>query len=79
VAVAKLKVSDIRGPVLLDDRLAMQPQFKLSNYDAITITARISFSENATPTVGDIQGQSERVNRPFPAQPIAIVLNEVVE
>ena len=79
VAVAKLKVGDIRGPVLLDDRLAMQPQFKLSNYDAITITARISFTENATPTAGDIQGQSERVTRPFPAQPVAVVLNEVVE
>ena len=38
-----------------------------------------AFTENATPTPGDIQGQSERVTRPFPAQPVAVVLNEVVE
>lgn len=79
VAVAKIKVGDLTGPVLLDDSMAMQPQFALSNYDAITITARISFTENAIAVPGDLEGQSSVVERPFPSEPVMLSIDTVVE
>ena len=79
IAVVRTKVGDLMGPVQLNDSQAMQEQFALSKYDEITVSARISFSGTPSATKGDIQGNSEPIKRPFPAQPVTIILDQVVE
>ncbi len=79
IAVVRTKVGDLSGPVVLDDSRAMQAQYTLSKFDEITINARISFSGNATAASGDIQGSVASIKRPFPAEPITIMLDQVVE
>ena len=79
IAVVKTKVGDLMGPIVLNDSQAMQAQYSLSKFDEITISARISFSGNATASTGDIQGSIAAIKRPFPAEPITLVLDQVVE
>jgi cytochrome c-type biogenesis protein CcmH len=46
----------------LDDSLAMMPERKLSNFDAVTVEARISPSGDATAQAGDLYAASATVN-----------------
>ena len=56
LAVKRLKASDLPISVILDDSLAMAPQFKLSTAREVIVTARISASGQALPSSGDLQG-----------------------
>ena len=79
IAAIRTKLGEVMGPLKLDDSQSMQEQFKLSNYDEITLVARISFSGSPTAVAGDIEGSIASVKRPFPAEPVELILNQVVE
>jgi cytochrome c-type biogenesis protein CcmH len=78
IAARRMKVADFRNVILLDDTTSMQAQFALSNYDEIQINARISLSGGPNASSGDIQGKIASLKRPFPAEPVTIVLSDIV-
>ena len=57
LAIVKKKVSDLPLTVTLADNMAMVPSMKLSNYQKVTILARISSSGSANLQSGDLQGE----------------------
>ncbi len=61
LAIVKKQVSDLPFTFKLDDSTAMSPQMKLSNFAEVVVGARISKSGQATPTAGDLTGQSAPV------------------
>jgi cytochrome c-type biogenesis protein CcmH len=69
LAAAKHKVKDLPLEVVLDDTTAMMPQMKLSNFDQVTVGARISLSGNPIAQTGDLSGEVS----PVAVQPNAAV------
>jgi cytochrome c-type biogenesis protein CcmH len=61
LAIVKKQVSDLPFTFKLDDSTAMSPQMKLSNFADVVVGARVSKSGQATPTAGDLTGQSAPV------------------
>ena len=61
IAVLRKQVKDLPLQFTLDDSMVMQPQMKLSGFDQIVVTARVSKSGNAVPQPGDLQGSSEAI------------------
>jgi len=77
LAIVKKSASELPTQVTLDDSMAMVPAMKLSNFQEITVLARISSSGLATPQPGDLQGQVSQVNLAKPDK-VEIVINEIV-
>ena len=59
LAVNKLKQFQFPITVTLDDSMAMMPDLKLSNFEKVEITARVSSDEAVTVQMGDLEGQSD--------------------
>jgi hypothetical protein len=59
LAVNKLKQFQFPITVTLDDSMAMMPDLKLSNFEKVLITARVSSDEAVTLQAGDLEGQSD--------------------
>lgn len=59
LAVNKLKQFQFPITVTLDDSMAMMPDLKLSNFEKVEITARVSSDEAVTVQAGDLEGQSD--------------------
>ncbi|TQV86424.1 c-type cytochrome biogenesis protein CcmI [Aliikangiella coralliicola] len=76
LAVVKTNLRDLPELVTLSDANAMRPEFKLSNFSQVRITARISKSGNAIAQPGDIEGQSDILRAPFPSTSIAVELGK---
>ena len=77
VAVEKLPAATLPQVVILDDADSLMPTAKLSQLQAIEITARVSASGDATPQKGDFQAVPATV---LPGQNAAAVLiDRVVE
>lgn len=55
LAILRKKVSDLPFEFALDDSMAMSPDLKLSQFDRITVSARISKTGDALPHSGDLE------------------------
>jgi cytochrome c-type biogenesis protein CcmH len=76
LAIVRKRVSDLPMTVTLDDSLAMSPAMVLSNFDEVTIGARVSKSGNAMPQSGDLQGAVSPV-QVQPDASVEVVIDEV--
>lgn len=61
LAIVKKQVKDLPFDFKLDDSMAMMPKMKLSNFDQVVISARISRSGNAVTQPGDMLAQNVNV------------------
>jgi len=75
LAIMKRRVSDLPISFKLDDSQAMSPEMKLSKFASVVVGARISKSGQATPTAGDLTGQSKPLAAGGPA--IELVIDSV--
>ena len=75
LAILKRQVSDLPITFTLDDSQAMSPEMKLSKFASVVVGARISKSGQATPTAGDLTGQSKPLAVGGPA--IELVIDSV--
>ena len=75
LAILKRQVSDLPISFTLDDSQAMSPEMKLSKFASVVVGARISKSGQATPTAGDLTGQSKPLAVGGPA--IELVIDSV--
>jgi len=78
LAVKRLKVKDLPIQIQLSDADAMLPQFTLSKFDDIIISARVSKSGQPTAQVGDLQSASILTTNNDPKR-IEVVIDKIVE
>jgi cytochrome c-type biogenesis protein CcmH len=76
LAVFRLQAKDLPARFLLDDSLAMAPQFRLSNFKNVLVNARISKTGSATPSSGDLEGKGVPVS--LGAQNVVVTIDHVV-
>lgn len=62
LAIVKKQAQDLPVVVILNDQLAMMPAMKLSNFDKVKVSARISKSGQAEPQPGDLFGVISQVS-----------------
>ena len=61
LAILKRKASELPITFTLDDSTAMSDELKLSKFEQVVVSARVSRSGNAVPQSGDLVGQSAPV------------------
>jgi cytochrome c-type biogenesis protein CcmH len=77
LAVQRLSAGALPATVVLDESMAMMPQFTLATFPRIVVGARISRTGNATPSPGDLQGISADLS-PGETPQVRITISEVV-
>jgi cytochrome c-type biogenesis protein CcmH len=76
LAVLRKKVRDLPASFALDDSMSMTPETKLSSFDKVVISARVSKSGDVKAKPGDLQGQSGPVASD--AAGVSVVIDSVV-
>jgi cytochrome c-type biogenesis protein CcmH len=61
LAILRKRVGDLPVQFTLDDSMAMAPQMRISAFPRVVVGARVSKTATATPSPGDLQGQSPAV------------------
>ncbi len=77
VAAVRLTVADLPADVTLSDDDAMLPDLRLSQFDDITVAARVSKSGSATAQAGDIRSNVIRTSNQQ-RERLILMINEVV-
>ncbi len=75
LAVARHTASELPLTVTLDDTSAMMPAMKLSNFEKVNVSARVSKSGNAIAQSGDFYGEVNEI-AVSSDEPITIVVNK---
>ncbi len=78
LAVVRKKVSDLPIEVTLNDDMAMMPNLKLSGFQQVSVSARISKTGNAIAQSGDFESESQLVDVQ-PGQTATIHINKTVK
>ncbi|OHU96048.1 c-type cytochrome biogenesis protein CcmI [Pseudoalteromonas byunsanensis] len=78
LAVAKLTNFNLPLRVTLDDSMAMMPSLKLSSYQNVIITARISTDESVMAQEGELEGQSEVISLSETLEMIPVEINRII-
>jgi len=77
VAIARKKVKDLPLQIQLTDELAMTPAMKLSKFQQVSVTARISKSGNALRQAGDLLGKVDTV-KVGESKTIQITIDQII-
>ncbi|OGB01767.1 MAG: c-type cytochrome biogenesis protein CcmI [Burkholderiales bacterium RIFCSPHIGHO2_12_FULL_69_20] len=77
LAILRYQVKDLPVDFKLDDSQAMSPATRLSAFPQVVISARVSKSGQATPSAGDLTGQSPPVANT--ARGVRVEISEVVK
>lgn len=78
LAILRKQVKDLPLDFTLDDSMAMMPQMKLSNFQQVIVSARVSRSGNAITQSGDLIG-SVPVDISKNSNKLNITINQVVK
>jgi cytochrome c-type biogenesis protein CcmH len=76
LAIVQLSASDLPAQTILNDSQAMMPNMKISNFDAVTVMARISKSGGAGEQPGDLKGSITPVKL---GESVEVVINQIIE
>ncbi len=76
IAVIRAQVKDLPQKFILNDSMAMMPTMKLSNFQEVVVSAKISKSGNATPQSGDLRGEVASVK--VGANNVQLVIDKIV-
>ena len=76
LAAVKHQVSALPVTVTLNDAMAMMPAMKLSQYEQVTVGAKISKSGSAGPAAGDLFGEQSPVNV-MAGESVQLLINQV--
>ncbi|MFW1677711.1 c-type cytochrome biogenesis protein CcmI [Pontibacter sp. JAM-7] len=79
LAAVKLTVADLPVSLVLDDSLAMNPQMTLSSVTEVEVSARISVAGQPQAQPGDMFGVIAPVTVQGQAEPLQLVIDQVVE
>lgn len=77
LAIRRLTVSDLPATVELSDGDAMVPTMKLSNFERVSVSARVSKSGDAIPKPGDIQAKAVDIETAR-GEPIALSIDQTL-
>jgi len=77
LAIVRKQVTDLPVTVTLDDKMAMMPTMKISNFKAVKVMARVSKSGSAMPQKGDFVGSVD-LTQLQENQSVVIVINEQI-
>ncbi|MDK2598280.1 c-type cytochrome biogenesis protein CcmI [Pseudoalteromonas obscura] len=79
LAVQKLTVFNLPLDVTLNDSMAMLPDLKLSNFDEVVITARISVDDSVMTQAGELEGNSDVItlNKDL-RQQVSVTISRVI-
>jgi cytochrome c-type biogenesis protein CcmH len=77
LAILKVSVKALPMEFILDDTSSMSPAMKLSNFDRVIVTARISRSGDALPKSGDLVGSSGPV--PVGTRNLQLEISDIVK
>jgi cytochrome c-type biogenesis protein CcmH len=76
LAITRTRVKDLPARFQLDNSMAMNQQLKLSAFQSVIVTARVSRTGNAVPQSGDLQGESAPVSPG--AHGVSVVIDKVL-
>lgn len=77
LAIQRLQVKDLPFRFTLDDSLSMSPAARISGVKSVVVSARVTKSGQATPTPGDLTGESAPV--PVGETGLAIEIRDTVK